>query len=328
VSSVLRASLVGAVAPLLAACASSPASKIVDQPTLASTGRRTCSVKNSEAEPLIVEWESPERAKLESMIKRGVVAVRYEGCEMQLLPQCRAPGAYRYSGTERKQDRVRIQNEDDLFAKLPMGAAKLEGDLRRAGELNVAMTIVGRYEAERARVKAGELDGDDCAGATHVIAALTVGAFDFFAGADASVGAGVGVSGVGAGARSAAVRTSLKRDGKEASCEQATRDDRSPPVGCGALVRLEVVPLGAGAARPAAAVVTKVDCPDGSRWDGSRCVRTEVVSECPAGSHKSGNGCAPDVDKSCASGMHFEDGRGCVANTPPTPVAKPAPEPG
>ncbi len=81
-----------------------------------------------------------------------------------------------------------MRDTDDLYSKLPLGAASLEAKLRRAGELNVDMTIVGTYDADRSNVKMEELQGD-CVSATHVVTSLTVGAFDFYAGAEAQVGA-------------------------------------------------------------------------------------------------------------------------------------------
>jgi hypothetical protein len=41
------------------------------------------------ARPLIVEWPSADRAALEAQASHGLVVVRYEGCEMEVLRQCR-----------------------------------------------------------------------------------------------------------------------------------------------------------------------------------------------------------------------------------------------
>src|SRR5208283_460679 len=108
---------------------------------------------------------------------------------------------YAYSPITRKKDRVVMRDADDLYANVPIGAARLEAKLEKSGELDVDMTMVGRWEADRRTVRTDELQGS-CDGATHVVSALTVGAFTFTAGADASVGGGATVLGAGGGGRS------------------------------------------------------------------------------------------------------------------------------
>jgi hypothetical protein len=219
------------------------ASNLVKAPEFDPANQTKCGVRASQTEPLIVEWPPAERGRLESSVRRGLVAVRYVGCEMQLVPQCRVRnGDYKYTPLTRKNDSVRIRNEDELYASLPAGAARFEAKLKSAGQLNVQMTMVGRYESSRARVTRSDLDGD-CDGVTHVVTAVTVGAFTFFAGADASVGGGATVLGAGASGASAASRETLTQDGDDAACARATGSDERPPDGCGALIRLEVAPL-------------------------------------------------------------------------------------
>ncbi|MCC6553464.1 MAG: AgmX/PglI C-terminal domain-containing protein [Polyangiaceae bacterium] len=240
---------------LLLGCSSAPSPGGGRAPEYAPKGEVKCGVTKSQAEPLIVEWPSAARGKLETQARKGLVAVRYVGCEMEVLAGCHAPGGYQYAPMTRKRDRLSIRNEDDLYASIPVYAASFEGKLRSAGELNVTMTLVGRYESDRQRVRRDELRGEGCEAATHVITALTAGAFKFFAGADAEAGAGAIVAGVGAGARTASAQEVLREDGTDTDCEKATRSDREPPEGCGALLRVEVVPLGDAKPEPAAAPV-------------------------------------------------------------------------
>ena len=230
---------------------------------------------------------------------------------MRVLERCSIPAKYAYFGATRSEDKVVIKDEDDLYTNLPLGAAKLEGKLLRSGELTVDMDLVGRYEAERPVIRADELEGD-CQGATHFVYGVAVGAFDFHAGADASVGGGVSFAGVGALGQSQSEREPLKKSGDEAACAKATSADKAPPDGCGALVRLEVVPIGAprpllpscpdgtqwnGSACLATRLVTAVQCPDGSTWSGSACVATRVVTQvdCPSGAWWNGKACAAQV---------------------------------
>lgn len=219
------------------------ASQLTEAPTvMEATGESKCGVRASTAKPLIVEWPATERAALEARATRGLVAVRYEGCEMEVLTNCTAKGSYTYLGLNQKREAVRIKNADELYAQLPVGAAGLEAKLQRSGQLNVDMVIIGRKEADRSQFKKRDLDGR-CDDATHVITGLTVGAFSFYTGASASVGAGVKVGQVGVGAASSAEQEVLKQDGDEDSCALAEQGSDEPAPGCGALLRVEVVPI-------------------------------------------------------------------------------------
>jgi hypothetical protein len=164
---------------------------------------------------------------------------------MDVLEDCVAPGNYKYIAFTPKLDQVTINDEDDLYATMPLGAAKLSAKLQQAKQLSVAMTLVGKYEAVRRSVKKEELRGR-CEDATHVVVGLTTGAFEFFAGASAGVAGGAEAFGVGAGGQSSAKRELLRRDGDPAACNAAGDSDTAPPRNCGALIKLDVVQLGAG----------------------------------------------------------------------------------
>ncbi|MBW2459056.1 MAG: hypothetical protein JRI68_31440, partial [Deltaproteobacteria bacterium] len=221
------------------------ASQLATAPEFDPEGQTKCSIAKSQARPLIVEWPSADRGDLEAQARKGLVAVRYSGCEMEVQRYCQVPGHYDYAPFTRKDDRITMRDADELYANVPLGAVKLEAKLAKAGELNVNMTIVGKYEAGHAFVDPSELQGE-CSQATHVISAVTVGAFEFFAGAAAEVGGGIEAGTVGAGARSVARRELLNRDGDPMACDRASLEDERPPDGCGAFLRIEVVPLGSG----------------------------------------------------------------------------------
>ena len=241
----VRSMLFAAPIPVMlagAAGCSAPAALIATAPEYAPKDQAKCGIVKSQAEPLIVEWPAAQRTKLEALSRRGAVAVKYLGCDLEVLAQCRVSKTYVYTSTTKQRERVTIRNEDELYARLPIGAARLEADLKKAGELNVSMTIVGTYETDRATVRRDELVGE-CDGATHVVTALTVGAFEFIAGANAEGGAGATIAGTGAGMRGSSRRETLNQAGDEAACERATAEDQTPPYGCGALLRLEVLPI-------------------------------------------------------------------------------------
>ncbi len=268
----MRAKLLGLLSVALVGCGSNNlASNFVKPPDFDPTDMTKCKVRKSQNKPLIVEWPSAERGELEATAKKGLVVVRYLGCELELLTLCTAPGGYGYTAYTPKKDTLSIKNEDELYANIPIGAAKFEAKLATAGELGVQMTLVGRYLADNDVVHPDELKGS-CDGATHIIAGLTVGAFEFFAGAQAGVGAGAGVIGATAGAESKSKHETLTQDGNAAAC-QAGGGKEAPPKDCGALIRIEVVPLATTAtasARPVSGSTSAemVLVPAGPFWMG------------------------------------------------------------
>ncbi len=225
------------------ACGALPAAKLLETPTYAVPGQGKVGITQSAKKPLIVEWPSSERLSLEARAKHGVVVVRYAGRDMEVLNQCRAPGRYLYTATTMQSEGETIHDEAELYAKLPAYAVNFEAQLKRAGQLNVSMSLVGRYESNRQQVRMTELNGD-CTGATHIVSAMIAGAFEFFAGAKAVVGGGVQVGGMAAvGGTSGALHDTLNKAGDADLCLGATNADLEPPDGCGALVRIEVVSI-------------------------------------------------------------------------------------
>lgn len=275
-------------------------SNVAKPPAYEPKDQAKCTVRKSPSEPLVVEWPSSARAKLEALAQRSLVAVRYEGCEMELLPSCSATGTYTYRPLTRKQDRLTIATEDELYANLPLGAVHLEGALQKSGSLGVDMTIVGRWQSEGAP---GALRGD-CARATHIVTALTTGAFRFFAGADSMVRGGAGVPAVSAGGKTTSKNELIARDGDEQACSASTQSDVSPPFGCGAILRLDVVPVSGQATSTAS-----TDCPQGASWDGARCVVTAV--SCPAGSTWNGSSCVGAATTPATPAAAASDGFYC-----------------
>jgi outer membrane protein OmpA-like peptidoglycan-associated protein len=274
-----------AIAALPSCFGGNAASGLAQAPEFQPKGQTKCGVEKSQARPLIVEWPSPDRLELENKVSEGLVVVRYVGCEMEVLDRCSAPARYDYHGATLALDSVKMTDDDDLYANLPVGAAKLEGRLHRAGQLTVDMNLVGRFEADRPIVRANELQGD-CTGATHFVYGVTVGAFDFYAGGQADVGGSAGAGSIGVGGHSATERQTLTKAGNGSACEKATRVDKAPPEGCGALIRIEVVPLGEAKAQVPS-------CPEGTQWNGTLCVGQKVVTqvECPAGATWDGRNC-------------------------------------
>jgi hypothetical protein len=202
-----------------------------------------CSVAVSQTRPLIVEWPAADRAALESRAQQGIVAVRYTGCEMEVLTMCRMAGDYRYRPLTQKREGVTIKTLDELYLALPVGAAGLEAKLAAAEQLNILMVVAGRLEAPDGELRRADLVGR-CDGATHVITGITTGAFVFYTGNELSGKVEVKVGHVGAGGGALRKREVLAQDGDEEACiEDPQADVAAPPHQCGALLRVEVAGL-------------------------------------------------------------------------------------
>lgn len=214
------------------------ASALAHPPGYAPADQARCGVTRSHARPLIIEWPAHDRGALEAAIKNGEqrVAVRYGGCEMELL-RCWAPGGYTYQGLEPKRDDYVFKRADELYAKIPLGAASLEAELERHGALKLDLTVIGRYESSSERPTRTELRGE-CEGATHVIAGLSVGAFRLSSEADAAVRGEAEYYGAGAGGESSAARGFMRSDGEPTACGSYRTE--SAPSRCRALLRVEV----------------------------------------------------------------------------------------
>jgi hypothetical protein len=239
------------------------AERIIDDPASELEAQR-CGGAGQIVRPLIIEWPATDRASLEGRLRQGqVIVVRYEGCGVEVMRECKVPATgYDYIGITRKNDRISIRTTDELYANMPLTAVSLEAKLAKAGELNVAMALVGNFEAQRSRFEWSELQGR-CDGATHVIAAAQVGAFKFYTGAGAEIGLGVEVEGAaGVGGRSTASREILNEDGDADACETSAPSDEGPPPECHALLRLELTALDG----------LTPTCQPGTLWNGSACV--------------------------------------------------------
>jgi len=223
-----------------------------------------CDASKGQTRPLIVEWSAPDRAALEALAKRNQLVVHFEGCTLEPLRQCAAPAQpYRYTAITPKDEVVSMTSVQELYANVPVHAVELEGKLQQAGELRAAMKIVGMYESPGNVPAVDQLQGD-CASATHVVTALTVGAFEFSAGRSREGSAKVEVLGAGAGARDAASKETLSRDGDVSACANASGADTAPPERCGALLRLEVATL----VKQGEGIPT---CGPGTRLEGKEC---------------------------------------------------------
>ncbi len=223
-----------------------------------------------------LDWDEPARQELEALVRGGAVVVRAEGCGWTVLRGCSVPSKYAYRALPLNRNRHNSGSE------LGMGVSSGPGVARSSGAVH-DVAIAGAFDLERVPTSA-ELEGN-CAGATHVLARYSAGAFQIEGGQSKSAG----VSLYGAHASGQQWTQSGRRVGKLEACE--TRGADGPPVDCSALVDFEVVPLPPAAqpvATPAPVPVDACASGDLAACDlqcraGSAAACATLTSRCAAG---------------------------------------------
>jgi hypothetical protein len=214
------------------------------------TPQARCKVAASASSPLVTEWPASQKAHLEGLTAHQAVAVAYSGCELRIVDECHLPGRYTWRRTTPATDTLEIDNADDLWAKLPIGAAGLEGELARSGRLAVRTTVSGQLELDGLDAAQGAKDAS-CAGVTHVISAVSVGAFRLLSGASGSAKAGASAYGVGAGGGASREEQVMREAGDPSAC---VAEGDAAPRNCASPIQLFLQPFAPPGAAPAQAM--------------------------------------------------------------------------
>jgi hypothetical protein len=233
--------LSGAVAAAAGvACAGAPlAQSAMPNGGLDPTPLAKCAVAASHEQPLVTEWPASYKARLEALLHEGAVAVEYSGCDLRIIDTCKIPGSYAWKKTTLSTDTTDIRDEDDLFAKLPLGAVTLSGELKTSGSLHVQTTVSGQMQL--VGTVGDATSGAECARATHLVTALSVGAFKLVAGGDVSGGAGADVHGIGVHGAGSESKSILRAAGDPTSCQRSTRDE--PSAECRSPIQIFLTPI-------------------------------------------------------------------------------------
>lgn len=268
------------VAGVLVACGGPRVSPTA--PLGAPGGGARCKLAAGGTSPLVTEWSAPEKARLEAQLGRGPVAVEWTGCSLRLLTECEIAGAYRWRRTTLSTDALELRDADELYAKLPLGALGLEGELSRSGRLSVRTVVSGQFELGAVDTASAERR-ESCARTTHLVAAVTVGAYELHSGWREGASGGAEVPGAGAGAGSARSEVTLRRAGDARACAAAT--DSAPSPECASPIQIFLRPL-ARAARdlgPPGTLRVRFAAPDTARaWRVVAGGRTLCAAPCEA----------------------------------------------
>ena len=257
------------VLALASACAvESPAMRARGLLPRAPAEQGRCQVAASQSSPLVTEWPASEKANLEVLLRTGPVAVAYTGCSMRVLSECRLRGAYRWTRTTPSTDSLEINDADELYAKLPLGAVSLEGELKRSGKLSIQTMVAGQLRVEGADVSDVPREGP-CAQATHIVTALSLGAFALKAGGTKEGSAGAGLTSIGeAKVKRERSADLLRSAGDFDSCGTGT--DEGPASNCASPIQAFLAALPGRTEEEGPPGTMKVDfvsANPASRWD-------------------------------------------------------------
>jgi hypothetical protein len=193
----------------------------------------------------VTEWPASEKAHLESLVAQRTVAVEYSGCELRIVDGCELPGQYTWRRTTLATDTIEIEDADELYAKLPIGAVGLEGELNRSGRLAVQTTVAGQLRSEGGPEAMPRASA--CRRATHFISAISVGSFRLLSGAEASGSGTVDAGMMGGGVKAKRSESVLREAGARVACDETTDD--APNGQCASPIQLFLAPLGAKTTR-------------------------------------------------------------------------------
>ncbi|MDD5309212.1 MAG: hypothetical protein PHU25_18010 [Deltaproteobacteria bacterium] len=270
-----------------------------------AVGQNRCDAGKITSSPFVVEWDATDLSTFEAKASRDLVFVRYEGCKIDLLYGCSdngIPGRYgRYQDptfTSGTVESFTMKNEDELFAKLPLGAARFGGSVKTGEALELRYYVSGAVNSTRNYVERKAIaDNPRCAGATHFVSAYNLGAFELLAHKGLSGEAGVDIQGAGGGAKTTSDSSNLKQGGSLESCEtQAQRQCRVP-------IRLVLQPVdesaqnldkGSPAAAPIAAPIDPPPPAEDTPWAKAYKLRQSAAQKEQAGD---GRGCLDDLER-------------------------------
>jgi hypothetical protein len=266
-------------------------------------GKHKCNPKSHER-PFIIEWDATDMSQFEAITSSDVVFVRYEGCDLKVIDSCRNDavrgsfGSYRaIDWTSGSVEKIDIENEAELYAKLPLGVASLGARVNAGEAFHMEYFVAGTRIATRPAVYRRDLDKTPgCRGATHFVYAVNLGAFALGSKKNVNAEGGVTVWGVGAGGSSKSAQAAEKRGGLLANCRGESAKEIE---GCKVPIRLTLREIEEGE-NPDAKAALADDSPSAQNLAGK--IERERKRE-----GKAGQLASTAIDR-----MRARDGGGCL----------------
>ena len=255
--------------------------------------------------PFIIEWDATDMSSFESFAANDIVIVKYEGCKLRVLDECRndsirgSQGAYKPpEWTSGQLESLDIHNEGELYAKLPLGSATLGGRVAGGERFHMEYFVAGTVYATRDAVYRGDLESNPgCDSATHFVYGYNLGAFALGSYNETDIEAGVSVYGFGGGGSRSTGRSAEKKGGDLAVCRS---DSMTEVLGCKAPIRLNLREIRDGES-PEVQAMAKPD--DAASLTAAAAVDAKVEMTAEARAH---------LDAAMAK-IASGDGKGCLA---------------
>lgn len=235
--------------PLSCGLSSVTAPDLMEADSVASAfkgeGDPSCAAIRPQTEPDLMGWDSGSRLNLKALQEQGVVGVRYKavGCNVELeVLQCVGKGVEYgfspYSATESKT----AKSQRDLFAELPIGAAKLGGKVGGGRALRTDYMLAGVLKTPVMKAFPSEKLEGDCDRATHVVSTVYLGGFAMASGQSEQLAAEASIFGIGVGGSQDRTAERLASEGNPESCTKAQKEGTREPL-CNVPLRIGLTPI-------------------------------------------------------------------------------------
>jgi hypothetical protein len=270
-------------------------------------GKNACN-PDDHLRPFIIEWDATDMSSFEQHAANDIVFVHYEGCSLRVLDECRnesirgQQGAYKPpEWTSGSLEVIDINNEAELYAKLPLGEATLGGRVQGGEKFHMEYYVAGTRTATRDAVYTSDLEGKyGCENATHFVYGYNLGAFGLASAKSLTAAAGGSAFGFGAGGSETRSSSAEKKGGKLAVCDS---DSAKEIEGCKAPIRLTLRNIRPGE-NPEKTAMAAPDTPDS--LTAAAIVNTKIEMSEEASAHieaaqrkiaaKDGPGCLKELD--------------------------------
>jgi tetratricopeptide (TPR) repeat protein len=195
--------------------------------------------------PFIIEWDATDMSSFESFAANDIVIVKYEGCKLRILDECKndsirgSQGAYKPpEWTSGSLETLDIHNEGELYAKLPLGQATLGGRVSAGESFHMEYYVAGTVNATRDAVYRDDLASNQgCDSATHFVYGYNLGAFALGSTNEVKTEVGGSAFGFGAGGGTSSGSKAEKKGGDLATCKS---DSATEVQGCKTPIRLNL----------------------------------------------------------------------------------------
>lgn len=234
----LTVSLLGCRVQATAGSRASGQSKLMDESFAA---QNACN-PDEHNRPFIIEWDATDMSSFESVAANDIVIVKYEGCKLRVLDECHnesTQGAYNPpEWTSGSLETLDIQNEGELYAKLPLGQATLGGRVAGGERFHMEYFVSGTVSASRDAVYRGDLESNPgCDDATHFVYGYNLGAFALGSANEINSEVGVSAYGFGGGGSHSKGSKAEKKGGDLTTC---ATDSATEVTGCKTPIRLNL----------------------------------------------------------------------------------------